>query len=166
MADVRTQAATDVPGAAAALAGHVRAGDLKLSDAIDIAWDEIDAGGGVRFAEAVLLAAEELWDAKLPGMDNEFLRMRVGGLAHISAADAYKQADYKTADRLVFAAHEVWDRENYRRRNVGHDILIAYLWAGKGEFQRALTRLRARVDDDPAVLDAIREIQQAQRRGG
>lgn len=153
--------------AAGTLVTAWKAGELKFDNAIDLAFEMVDAaannrpvrGGGVPTSAAATAFAGSVLDAmamvesQLP-QDAEFeiFWMRVGGLAFAAAEEAHAKGRVPESRTLVLAGPRRWQTEAYWLKHQAHDGLASVILARSGEMPEAVARLRNRGTlDGPAA---------------
>lgn len=151
-------------GGRAASAGMIakawKAGDVKLDDAINLAYEYLESAknktpmngstvivssaNATIFAGAVLDAIEMLQDKLPQGGEFEIMWFRVGGLAFASAEEAHAAGRLAESHSLVFAGGKRWQIEGYWLGHTAHDGLASVILAKSGERGEAIGRLRDR----------------------
>ena len=138
------------------------AGDLKLDDAMNLAFDYLESAKSNRplkgtnvivpspnatnYAGAVLDALEQVQSQLPQGGEFEIFWMRVGGLAFAAAEEAHAAGRVAEARTLVFAGGKRWQNDAYWQSHSAHDGLASVILARSGERSEAISRLRDRAD--------------------
>jgi len=163
---------------AALLVSSWKAGQLKLDDAINLAFDYLDSAknktplkgtkvvvpsaNATTYAGAVLDALEQV-NSQLPqGGEFEIFWMRIGGLAFAAAEEAHAAGRLTEARGLVFAGGPRWQNEAYWQGHSAHDGLASVILAKSGERAEAIARLRDRADLNGVAAEVYEMLQKGQ----
>jgi hypothetical protein len=174
--------ATSPTGGRSAAAGQLvaqwKAGSHQLDEAIDLAFEQLDAvkdntpakstgvvpksADATAFAGAVLDAIEAL-GSKLPqDSEREMFWMRVGGLAFAASEEAFGNKNPRLAEArtLIFAGGVRWQNEAYWVMHSGHDALASVVLAQSGERGEARLRLENRTDINGLAAQVLEDLRQ------
>lgn len=148
------------------IAKDVREKRYIVGDAIDYAQQLIEkAANDVNisqqatiFAGAVLDATSLLDDELAKGGEFELFWISVGRLAFRAAEEAHARDRVPEAMTLTLAGSQRWQNDPYWERYSDHDGLTSLLLAKNGQPQRALDRLRNRIELRGPAHDVFRAL--------
>lgn len=160
--------------AAPMLVADWKAGKVKLEDALNHAFEQLDSvksgkpplgrsavptsTAATEFAGAVL-DATRLLDGQISiAADKELFWMRVGGLSFAAAEEARAAGRLNEALDLVFAGHKRWQNDAYWHMHPTHDGLASLILAESGQRAEAVARLRQRADLQGLAAEAYKAL--------
>ncbi len=165
LSDLAAQAVVSRPAAASAMVKAQAEGSIKFSEAMDLAFEKLEAGeDATAFCGAVLDFGYQIRN-DLP-QSGEFLIFyrRMGQLAARSAQLAYEKGRLNEARSLVLAGPKRWQDESYWRAYPNHDALASIILFQTGEHREAIGRLQERVIPAPIVLETLDKLRSAPRK--
>ncbi len=157
-------AATNRPGAAAALLAAWNAGEITFEDALNRAHDLLEKGEDASgFAGAVLDFGVAIQSRFNTSGEMEIFWFRLGRLAFRGALAAFQRGRVEEARSIVLAGPKRWQTEGYWLRYRDHDALTSIILDASGETMEAISRLRDRTHLEGDTEETLHALEQRRR---